>query len=81
MREEGDEEGVIAKLAAGRDVPAIDIDHVADALEGIEGDAGRQHDLQDRHGHVEVHGREHRAGIAQEKARVLKDAEEQEIAR
>src|SRR3546814_2017663 len=48
LREERDVEQEIDRRPRGRDGAAMDVDDVGDALEGEEGDADRQDDLQER---------------------------------
>ena len=64
LREEGDEHGVAHKIARGPHASAVDVDHIREALECVETDAGRQY--QAERYHVTVHperpqGLRHRA--------------------
>ena len=52
LGEEGHEGGVNAEMSLRPNLAAVDVDHVAEGLEGVKGDSNRQHQLQ-RH---RVHG-------------------------
>src|SRR5262249_57271706 len=50
LREEGHEGGELERRAAGLQALVVDIDDVGQLLEGVEGDAERKQEMQDRQG-------------------------------
>ena len=73
MREICDEQRVMRQRVA-RDIAPVGIDQKRDLGEGVEGDADRQHDVDDEA------GRKQRVEIGGEKAGIFEDAEHQQIA-
>ncbi len=81
LREEGDEERVIAQAAAGPDVAAGDIDDIADALKRVERDPGRQDDVEHGNRHRQVQRAQQRGDILDEEIVILEDREQRQVAR
>jgi hypothetical protein len=77
--EERNEQGKIDGVLGWLNIPAVNVNDITDALEGIEGDAHRQYDLEMRFetGHAK-HSEESAEGI-DEKVKILKKAKEDEI--
>jgi len=81
LREEGDVEGEVAQTAGGALAPPVDLERVAHGLEGVEGDADGQRDVEE--------GGQGRVGVqieegdpaAREEGAVLEEAEQAEVAR
>ena len=76
LREEGDEEGVVIESAAGKHVAAIDVDDVAHTLEGVEGDACGDDEVEDFRCGGETEVREDTLNVFDEEAAVFEPAEE-----
>ena len=81
LREKCHVERVVERIALGRDLAAIDIDDIAQALERVEGNAHRQHDLQRAHVRLEADRVEQVDGFGDEEPVVLEEAEESQVHR
>jgi hypothetical protein len=78
LREEGDEECEVEEARAGLEPAAVDVDRVGERLEGVEGDADRQHDLQRDRARRDTEAGEQRGEALCEEAEVLEDEEHAE---
>lgn len=76
LGEEGDEEGVVIEPAAGEHVAAVDVDDVAHALEGVEGDACGDDEAEDFRGWGKTEVGEDALDVFDEEAAVFEPAEE-----
>ena len=74
LREEGDVERELERVALHRGVAAVHVNDVAQALKGEEGDADGQRDLRDGDGRAE-----NRVQVLHEKARVFEYRQTAEI--
>ena len=80
MRKEQDEDHEIDQIAFRRHFATVDIDHVVDRLERVEGNADRQDDAEYRHRRRRSRGLERLFQGLQEEVRVLEVTEQTEIA-
>src|SRR4051812_15256272 len=76
MREKHDVKRVMQRVALGRNFPAIDLHHVTDRFEGVEGNAERQNQVQHRRRYPQSEKREQAGGSAQQKSGVFKESQE-----
>lgn len=76
LREEGDEESVVIESAASEHVATINVDDVAHALEGVEGDACGDDEVEDFWGGGEAEVGEGTLNVFDEEAAALEPAEE-----
>src|SRR5271165_5962334 len=80
VRKEANEESIIDKRISRLDLPSIDIDYVCDFLEGVEGDAGRKQNPQQRHRNVvETHRRQHSGERLDEEIEILEESEKAKV--
>ena len=88
LRKKGVEDRKGDEVAAGRGHSPVNVEDIAQGLEGVKGDAHRQDDLQQHRAGLEARGREQRPGRLDEEAEILEksqdgetetDAEDQEI--
>ena len=79
LREEGDVEEDVERRLLGRDFAAIDVDHIRDAVEGEEGDADREQDLQERQVAFEPDLSEQIGQRLHEEAEIFEEGEDDEI--
>ena len=78
LREQGNIEGDVDRVAVGPESPPVDVDDVGQAMEGEEGDSERKRDVGLRYRQSER--RHHRREIAGDKIRVFEDRKDDEIA-
>jgi hypothetical protein len=81
LREERDEEGEVQEAALRGQRAPVDLDGVAEALEGVEADAVGQEDAQRLPARREAQGVEQRADVLLEEAVVLEEGEHAEVRR
>ena len=74
MRKERDEEHDVDQRARPVEIAAVEIDDVGDALEGEEGDADRQHDLEQRQLAADLQRDQQRVQLLREPAVVLEES-------
>lgn len=79
LREEGDEQREVAQARDGGQVPAVDVEHVAEALERVEGDADRQGQPQQVRLDRDPHPRGQRGQAGREEVVVLEQAQHAEV--
>ena len=79
LREEGDEGAKGDGVAGGLEVAPIDVDGVGEGLEGVEGDADGQDDLQGGGVHGDAEGLPGRDPVLDEEVGVLEVAEDAEV--
>ena len=88
LREKGVEDRKGDEVAAGRSRSPVNIEDIAQGLEGVKGDAHRQDDLQQHRAGLEARSRKQRPGRLDEEAEILEksqdgetetDAEDQKI--
>jgi hypothetical protein len=79
VREEGEEDGEVEQ-APGLERAPVDVDHVAQRLEGEERDADRQQDVEERRPHTDADVLEPVGHLEGEEAVVLEPAEHGQVA-
>ena len=79
VREERHEEGEVDRVLGGLHLAPIDVDDVADALEGVEGDPDGQDHVEVKAQGVEARGLEQGIERAHEEVAVLEVAEEEQV--
>ena len=79
VRKERDEEHDVDQRPRTVEIAAVDVDDVGDGLEGVERDADRQHDLEQRQLAADLQPRQQRVQLLGEPAVVLEEAEQREV--
>lgn len=79
LGKEGDEEREFDEVAARFHLPLIDVDRVAQRLEGIEGDADREEDVERDRADLKAGAREKEVDVIGEEIEVLEAAEHPQI--
>ena len=69
-------EGVAAQMRVRDVIAPVDVDHVAEGLEGVKGDAERQEDIEMGDEVAQAGGLEQRAGAVSEEVKVFEIAEQ-----
>jgi len=77
--EERNEQGKIDGVLGWLDVPAVNVNDITDALEGVEGDTHRQYDLEMHFQTGNAKYTEESAEGIDEKIKILKKAQEDEV--
>ena len=80
LRKEGNKEREIEDVLRRFELPAVDVDGVAERLECVETDSHRQGDVEDIHRDVETQQVRHIDGRLDEEVEVLEDAQQAQVA-